>query len=52
VRVFLETGRLALRRFTEADVDNLVDLDGDPDVMRFLTGGKPTPLRASYLAHL
>jgi RimJ/RimL family protein N-acetyltransferase len=42
VDVFLETGRLILRRFTEADVDNLVALDGDPGVMRFLTGA-PTP---------
>ncbi|OLB80026.1 MAG: GNAT family N-acetyltransferase [Actinobacteria bacterium 13_2_20CM_2_71_6] len=41
--VFLETDRLILRRFTQADVDNLVDLDSDPDVMRFLTGGRPTP---------
>jgi len=41
--VFLETERLVLRRFTAADVDNLVDLDGDPDVMRYLSGGKPTP---------
>jgi RimJ/RimL family protein N-acetyltransferase len=41
--VVLETDRLVLRRFTEADVDNLVELDGDPAVMRFLTGGKPTP---------
>lgn len=41
--VFLETERLALRRFTEADLDNLFDLDSDPAVMRFLTGGKPTP---------
>ena len=32
-----------LRRFTEADVGNLFDLDGDPEVMRFLTGGKSTP---------
>jgi RimJ/RimL family protein N-acetyltransferase len=40
---FLETERLVLRRFTEADVDNLVDLDSDPEVMRFLTGGKTTP---------
>ena len=32
-----------LRRFTEADADNLFDLDGDSEVMRFLTGGKPTP---------
>lgn len=40
--VFLETERLLLRRFTEADVDHLVELDGDPDVMRFINGGKPT----------
>lgn len=33
---------MILRWFTEADVDNLVDLDGDPDVMRYLNGGKPT----------
>jgi RimJ/RimL family protein N-acetyltransferase len=43
MRVFLETERLVLRRFTEADVDNLFELDSDPDVMRFLTGGRPTP---------
>ena len=43
MEVFLETERLVLRRFTEADVDNLFDLDGDPEVMRFLTGGEPTP---------
>ncbi|MFC0597700.1 GNAT family N-acetyltransferase [Streptomyces palmae] len=41
--VFLETDRLRLRRFTEADEDHLVELDGDPEVMRFITGGRPTP---------
>lgn len=46
MQVFLETERLALRRFTEADVDNLVALDSDPDVMRFITGGAPTPRAA------
>jgi RimJ/RimL family protein N-acetyltransferase len=40
--IFLETSRLKLRRFTEADEDNLVELDSDPEVMRFLTGGRPT----------
>jgi RimJ/RimL family protein N-acetyltransferase len=40
---FLETERLALRRFTESDVDNLVALDGDPEVMRHITGGRTTP---------
>ena len=43
MRVFLETERLLLRRFTESDVENLSNLDGDPEVMRFVTGGKPTP---------
>ena len=42
MQIFLETDRLVLRRFTEADVDNLFDLHSDPEVMRFLTGGKPT----------
>ena len=43
MQVFLETERLVLRRFTEADVDALCELDGDPEVMRFITGGRPTP---------
>jgi RimJ/RimL family protein N-acetyltransferase len=43
MHVFLETDRLILRRFTSADVDRLIDLDGDPAVMRFITGGEPTP---------
>jgi RimJ/RimL family protein N-acetyltransferase len=42
MHVFLETDRLLLRRFTESDVDNLVELDSDPDVMRFINGGRPT----------
>jgi RimJ/RimL family protein N-acetyltransferase len=42
MRVFLETDRLVLRQFTMADADNLVQLDADPDVMRFVTGGIPT----------
>ncbi|KUJ41354.1 GNAT family acetyltransferase [Streptomyces albus subsp. albus] len=41
--VFLETDRLRLRRFTGADEDHLVELDGDPEVMRFINGGRPTP---------
>ena len=38
MQVFLETDRLVLRQFTMADADNLVSLDADPDVMRFVTG--------------
>ena len=37
------TDRLMLRRFTEADEDNLFELNSDPEVMRFLNGGQPTP---------
>ena len=41
--LFLETERLRLRRFTDDDVENLVELDGDPAVMKFINGGRPTP---------
>jgi RimJ/RimL family protein N-acetyltransferase len=41
--ILLETERLLLRRFTKEDADNLYDLDSDPDVMRYLSGGTPTP---------
>lgn len=40
--VVLQTDRLILRRFTESDIDDLVALDADPQVMRFITGGRPT----------
>jgi RimJ/RimL family protein N-acetyltransferase len=40
---FLETERLRLRPFTADDVDNLVELDSDPEVMRYINGGRPTP---------
>jgi RimJ/RimL family protein N-acetyltransferase len=43
VHVLLTTDRLTLRRFTADDVDDLVCLDSDPVVMRYLTGGRPTP---------
>ncbi|MEV7075751.1 GNAT family N-acetyltransferase [Streptomyces sp. NPDC093990] len=39
---FLETGRLVLRAFTTADTDHLLALDNDPEVMRFINGGRPT----------
>ena len=44
MQVLLETERIVLRRFTEEDANNLYHLDSDPDVMRFLSGGTPTPL--------
>ncbi|AXB48156.1 GNAT family N-acetyltransferase [Amycolatopsis albispora] len=39
---YLETDRLILRRVTESDAELLVELDSDPAVMRYLTGGVPT----------
>jgi RimJ/RimL family protein N-acetyltransferase len=39
----LDTERLVLRRFTPDDVDNLVELDRDPEVMHFITSGRTTP---------
>lgn len=42
MHVVLETERLILRRFMTDDVDNLVELDSDPDVMLYVTGGRVT----------
>jgi RimJ/RimL family protein N-acetyltransferase len=41
VRIHLQTARLTLRRFTTADEDDLVSLNRDPEVMRYITGGQP-----------
>ncbi|MGC4747722.1 GNAT family N-acetyltransferase [Micromonospora sp. DT201] len=38
------TERMRLRRLTMGDVGALVELDSDPEVMRFLSGGVATPL--------
>jgi RimJ/RimL family protein N-acetyltransferase len=43
IQSILETPQLILRQFTENDVDNLFELNSDPEVMRYLTGGRPTP---------
>jgi RimJ/RimL family protein N-acetyltransferase len=39
--IYLETRRIVLRRLTENDAEHLFELDSDPDVMRYLTGGVP-----------
>ncbi|MDQ1519698.1 MAG: hypothetical protein QOI55_771, partial [Actinomycetota bacterium] len=38
-----DTERLRLRALTLDDVDLLVALDSDPEVMRYINGGRPTP---------
>lgn len=52
VDAYLETERLVLRHFTADDAELLIELDRDPAVMRYLTGGVPTPpetIRERYL---
>ncbi|MCF8275202.1 MAG: GNAT family N-acetyltransferase [Flavobacteriales bacterium] len=41
VATFLETERLRLRPLRADDLELFVDLDSDPEVMRYLTGGAP-----------
>jgi len=43
---FLKTDRLILRNLTQDDVNNLVELDSDPEVMRFINGGIVTTQEA------
>jgi RimJ/RimL family protein N-acetyltransferase len=43
IHIILETPRLVLRQLAGDDVSNLFDLNSDPEVMRYLTGGRPTP---------
>ena len=42
--ILLETERLYLRRLGPEDARLLFDLDSDPEVMRFISKGQPTPL--------
>jgi len=39
---YLRTERVTLRPFGPTDADLLVELDSDPAVMRYLSGGEPT----------
>ena len=42
--VFLETERLILRWFNPDDIDLVIELDSDPEVMRFINDGLPVDL--------
>jgi RimJ/RimL family protein N-acetyltransferase len=39
---YLETERMRLRQFAADEADLLIDLDSDPEVMRFISGGVPS----------
>ena len=46
MKILLETDRLRLRVISNNDLDNFLQLDGDPQVMRFMGEGKPRTLEA------
>lgn len=41
MKIVLETERLLLRQFTVQDMDKFYELESDPEVMRYIRGGKP-----------
>jgi len=45
VDVYVETDRLVLRRFTSDDLELVIELDGDPQVKRYIDGGLPVDRR-------
>ncbi|MEV0122189.1 GNAT family N-acetyltransferase [Streptomyces sp. NPDC050703] len=49
---YLTTERLALRHFTVDDAELLIELDSDPAVMRYLSGGEPTAPETVRERHL
>jgi len=44
IEILFETERLYLRRLRPEDAQLLFQLDSDPEVMRFISKGQPTPL--------
>ncbi len=47
--VLLKTERLALRRITLADLDNMAAMNADPKVMRYVGDGKPRTREQSLM---
>jgi RimJ/RimL family protein N-acetyltransferase len=43
MRILLETDRLILREFVTDDLASLIELNSDPEVMQYLTGGAALP---------
>ncbi len=48
-QVFLETERLTLKNIHISQLDDMLSLDADPEVMRFITDGVPRTDRKRYL---
>ncbi len=47
---YLETERMKLREICADDEQNILLLDSDPDVMKYLTNGVPTPIEEVHNA--
>jgi len=45
MEIFLKTKRIYLRKFKSTELDLLFQLDSDPDVMKFITLGKPRNMK-------
>ena len=43
-KTFLQTARVRLVEINRQDIPLLMDLDSDPEVMKYLTGGRPSTL--------
>lgn len=41
MKIILETERLRLRQLAEQDMEKFYELESDPEVMRYIRGGKP-----------
>jgi RimJ/RimL family protein N-acetyltransferase len=52
VNIHLETERLVIREFTPEDLQLLMDLDSDPEVVRFLREHPPKEAEHRELIHL
>ncbi|MBL9137269.1 MAG: GNAT family N-acetyltransferase [Verrucomicrobiales bacterium] len=48
----ISTDRLLLRKMAATDVDWVWELDQDPEVMRHITGGVPTPREVTEKVHM
>ena len=53
-KAYVTTSRMVLRQFSMADVDLLYELDGDPEVMRFLDRKRPSRefIQHTFLPHI
>ena len=42
--IYLETTHVTLREYVDTDFDHFIEMNQDPEVMRYLSGGRPTSI--------